>query len=198
MRKSMEMWNELTKKSSSDIKLAYEFTDLEVAGKPAVLMSMDVGAAAADENVPMVKPLMEAMFGADGKMRFYVIAADANTVVMAVAPEDRAAKAVEAVLAGETGLSQLAEVRATAALLNPEAPWTGFVSPPGCVAWFGRLMTTFMGQFGAPAITIPEYPVGPPIGYSMNLADGQFQGEMVVPVQALNDLAAYIKKVQGM
>lgn len=198
MRKSMEMWNDLTKKSSSDIKLAYEFTDVQVAGKPAVLMSMDVAAAAADENVPMVKPLMEAMFGADGKMRFYVIAADADTVVMAVAPEDRAAKAVEAVLAGETGLAQSAEVQATAGLLNPEAPWTGFVSPPGCVAWFGRLMTTFMGQFGAPAITIPEFPAGPPIGFSMNLADGQFQGEMVVPVQVLNDLAAYIKKVQGM
>jgi hypothetical protein len=198
MRKSMELWNELTKKSSSDIKLAYEFSELEVAGKPAMLMSMDIGAAAADENVPMVKPLMEAMFGADGKMRFYVIAADADTVVMAIAPEDRAAKAVEAVLAGETGLAQSADVQATAALMNPDAPWTGFVSPPGFAAWVSRLMTTVMAQFGAPAPAIPEYPASPPIGFSMNLADGQFQGEMVVPVQVLSDLAAFIKKAQGM
>jgi hypothetical protein len=40
-----------------------------VAGRAAVLMMVDVVAAAAAENFPTVRPMLQAQFGADGKWR---------------------------------------------------------------------------------------------------------------------------------
>jgi hypothetical protein len=198
MRRSIEMWNELTTESSSDIKLSYEISDERVADRPALLMSVDVAAAAADDNVPMVKPLMEAIFGADGVLRFYVVAADDDTVVMAIAPEPLATKAVVAALGGVERLDASPEVKTTASLLNPDAQWTWFVSPPGYAQWVGRFLANAMAPLGAGTFALPEYPAGAPMGFSAALNEEQFQAEMVMPAQSLRDLGAYIEKLKGL
>ncbi len=198
MRTSMEIWNEMVAKSTSLIKITYELSDVQVAGKPAVLMVADVLAAAGDENVPMVKPIFEAMVGEDGKLRQYVATVDADTVMWSVGTEVSAAKAIEFVRSGGAGLDQAEEVRTTTGLMNPDARWIAYISPPGCVAWFDRAMRGAMGQLGVPGFTIPEYPAGPPVGFSVNLGEGRLDGEMVVPKKTLEDLAAFIKKVQEM
>jgi hypothetical protein len=196
-KKSMTTWNELTADSSSDIKLSYEMSEVEIAGKKGLLVENDILAAAGDDDVPMVKPMMEAMFGSDGKMRFFLVPADADTVVMAIASEGDAAAAVEAASSEASGLADAEHVKTTQAMLNPAAPWTGYVSPQGCVIWGQRMLATMMAMVGGgPAVTIPEYPAGPPVGFSMNVTAGQLQGEAVVPAQTLKDLAAYIKKTQ--
>lgn len=192
-RKSMAAWNELTAQSKSDIKMVSEVTEVEVAGKHGLLVTTDIAGAAGDENVPMMKPMWDAMFGNEGKMRMYWIPADGQTVIMAVAGEEAIKKALQWVADGEQGMAASATIKTTEGLLNPAAPWTMYVSPQGCVLWFERIYKLMLAQFGAPAVTIPPYPDGPPFGFSMNLTGGQFQGEMVVPVQGLKDLAAYIK-----
>jgi hypothetical protein len=197
-RKSMELWNELVAASSSDIKLPYEITDVVISGKKGMLMSVDIAAAAADENVPMLRPMFQAAFGADGKMRMYTIAADPTTVVMGIGKEEQVAEAVKHAISGDGGLAQSSDVQTTATLLDPAAPWTGYVSPQGCVLWFKRIFLGLAGTVGMPAVTIPEYPVGPPLGFSTNLTAGQLHGEMVVPVKAMQDLAAYIKICEGL
>ena len=193
IKKSMELWNELTAESISDIKMAYEFVDVEIGGKKGLQMAVDVAAAAADDNVPMMRAMFESMFGGDGKMRIYTVAADAKTVVMGIAKEEQVAEAIKHATGGEAGLVQMADVKTTVGQLDPAAPWNGYVSPQGVVMWGKRVFMALMGTVGAPAITIPDYPAGPPVGFAVNLKDGQFQSEMVVPAQALKDLAAYIK-----
>jgi hypothetical protein len=197
-KKSTEQWNELIGVSTSDIKLSYAFADVEIAGKKGMEMSVDILAAAGDENVPAVKPMMEALFGADGKMHVYTIAADANTVVLAVGKKEQVAKAIEHLTSDDGGLSKSIEVQTTAALLDAKAPWAAYVSPQGCVVWFKRIFATFMGTFGGPTFTIPEYPAGPPLGFDLNLTAGQLQGEMVIPEKSMEDLAAYIKLCEGL
>ena len=197
-RKSMALWNELTEASTSDIKMDYEVQDFEYAGKKGLVTVVDIAAAAGDENVPMVKPMFQAMFGSDAKMRMYVVPADAETIVYAMAKEEDVGRAIEHVAGGSAGLGAAPAVKATADLLEASSPWTGFVSPHGAVLWFGRFLTNIAGPLGGAAVTIPEYPAGPPLGFSANLTAGQFQGEMVVPEQTLKDLAAYIKKCRGM
>jgi hypothetical protein len=195
-KKSMSLWNELTAASTSDIKMIYETQDVEVGGLKGVLVITDVAAAVGDEDVPMVEPMMEAMFGEDAKMRVYILAADENTIIMAVGPEASVAASAKRAAAGESGLAGAPTVQTTVALLDSSAPWTGFVSPQGCVTWFERAFTTFAGALGGPTITFPEYPAGPPIGFSMGLTEGQLRGEMIVPTQTLKDVAAYIKTCQ--
>ncbi len=197
-RKSMSLWNELTAASTSDIKMVYEIEDAEVGGLSGLLVLTDVAAAAGDDDVPMVKPMFEAMFGEDAKMRVYLLKADENTLIMGIGPEAGVAVLVERVIGGETGLAESGVLQTTADLLDPAAPWTGYVSPQGCVIWFERAVAAFTGTLGGPAITFPAYPAGPPLGFAMGLADGQLRGEMVVPVQALKDLAEYIKTTRGL
>ncbi len=198
-KKSMATWNELTAASTSDIKMKYEVSEVDVADKKGLLVENDILAAARDDSVPMVKPMIDAMFGNDGKLRFYLVPADADTVVMAISSEEAAAAAVESAGGDASGLAQSQHVRATESMLNPAAPWTGYVSPQGCVVWGQRLFATMFSMLGGgPAVTIPEYPAGPPVGFSMNVTHGQLQGEMVVPAQTLKDLAGYIKKTQGL
>jgi hypothetical protein len=196
-KKSMELWNELTEASTSDIKLKYEIEDGSVAGKPGLVIVTDIAAAAGDDNVPIVRPLFEAMFGPDAKMRYHWVAAERETVVMGLGPEGNVAKALEWNARGEQGLAQSPEVKLTTELLNAEAPWQAYFSPPGFAAWALRFVTA-LAPLGGGAPQFPEYPPGPPLGFSLNVASGQLDGEMVVPVKALKGLAIYIKKIQDL
>ena len=72
-----------------------------------------------------------------------------------------------------------------------------YLSPQGCVAWFSRFYGMLMGAIGGPAMAVPEYPAGPPVGFSVHISDGQLQSEAVFPVQMLKDVAGYIKTVTG-
>jgi hypothetical protein len=196
-RASMTIWNDLVDSSTSDVKLKYEIAEVDVAGKKALKMTNDVMAAAGDDNVPMLKPMFEKMFGNEGKLVMFWTPADDHTVVMSISSEAQAKAAVEWASASESGLANNAELKATTALLNPAAPWEFYISPQGCVAWFTRAYSMLLGTLGGPAVTVPEYPAGPPMGLSVLIAEGQLQGEVVFPVQMLKDIAGYVRKVQG-
>ena len=196
-RESTTLWNELMARSSGDINLQYEMSDVKVGGREAMLMVVDVAAAAGGPNAPEMEPIMEAMFGEEGKMRAYMVVADEHTVVSGLAPEDRIAAAVEQALSNEPGLAESPSVQSAVKLLDPQAPWRAVVSPQGCVEWFSRMWSLMIGQLGGGAPTIPEYPEAPPVAFSINFDGGQFLGEMVWPVETLEGLVTFIKKCQG-
>src|SRR5690606_25160673 len=86
-RKSLELQNELMESAETDLAMPYEIKDVDFDGKAAIEAVADVAAAGADPNVAMVEPMLKAMFGADGKMRMYAVAVDADTVLVGVAPK---------------------------------------------------------------------------------------------------------------
>jgi hypothetical protein len=195
--KAMEKWNGLVARTSSDIKLKYEMSDVEIADKKGVLTTVDVAAAAGDENVPMFQNMLEAMFGEDGKMQMYIVAADDKTVVMGMSNEEGVKAAIERAVGGESGLAKSSSVQTAIKLLDKQAAWQGVVSPKGCVAWFSRLFDKMLAQFGGGVtMDIPEYPDSPPVAFSLKLTDGHFSTELAWPVETLQGLAAYIKKSQ--
>lgn len=197
-RNSLEINNELMGRAESDLSMVYEIAELEIDGKPALEATADVAAAATDPNVPMVAPLMKAMFGPDGKMRLYVVAADDRTVLMGVAPKERVAEAATFAISGKSGLESRYSVTQTTALLDPKAPWTLLASPQGAVAWGARWVSLFYAQFGAGAPEFPSFPETPPVGFAVNIVDDQLHAEMVWPVETLKEIAVYIGKVQAM
>ena len=89
-------------------------------------------------------------------------------------------------------------MKTTAALLDQAAPWTGYFSPNGFVIWLKRIVAALAGTVGGVGSMIPDYPAGPPLGFSLNLTSDQLHGEMVVPVKSLENLADYIKSVEGL
>lgn len=194
VRESMELWNKLMARSTTDLHtMQYTFSDATIADKPALLMTMDVAEAVKDPNVAMMKEIMVAMFGPDGKLRTYVVAADDHTIVMGVAGEKQMAEVVTGALKTDDGLSQSATVQTTTALLDKDSTTRMYVSPKGCVQWAERLISVFVGKLGGPVPTIPDFPDGPPVGYSFHATAEHIGGEMVWPVDTLKGLADYIE-----
>lgn len=194
-REAITMWNDILADADPAFNMQYEISDVQVDGHDGMLMVLDVAKTAGDEAA-MMAPMMEAMFGEGGKMRMYMVAADDDTVVMGIGAEENVAEAIKRALEPSNEFLEVPTVQTTAKLLDPQAPWQGYLSPQGCVTWFTRMITKMMAQFGGGGPTIPEYPETPPVGFAMNIADGQLSGEMVVPVETLQGLADYIEKVQ--
>jgi hypothetical protein len=197
-RTAMEKWNEVIRRSNPEIKLTYEMSDLEIDGKPAMEMMVDVAAAVDDPNVAMMGPFMEALFGADGKMRYYLVAASDTKLLMGVASKERIAEFMKSTSGSDARLADSTSVAVTVKLLDGAAPWKALISPSGCVQWVTRIINKVMGQFGGAAPAIPDYPDSPPVGFSMNLAEGQFRGEMVWPVESLKALAEFVEACQSL
>jgi len=194
-KKSVATWNRLEAQSSSDIQLQWEIHDNKVAGAEACELLVDVAAAARDPNVPLFNWMLESMFGKDGKMRMLLVAVDEKTLIAGLADEEQMAKAIDQLKQREMGLQNSADVQTTHKLLNSEAAWKFYVSPQGCVTWFHRLMDELFGQIvQQPAMEIPEYEAGPPVGVSLHLHQSQADIDVVWPVQALEALADFIKK----
>jgi hypothetical protein len=64
------------------------------------------------------------------------------------------------------------------------------------VAWISRGVQTWAATFGGD-IKIPPFPATAPIGFSFNLASGQFHSEVVVTEETLNDIAEYVSQFPG-
>jgi hypothetical protein len=101
-------------------------------------------------------------------------------------------------LAGATGLIDAPDTQTTSALLEPAAQWTGYVSPPGYVALFSRFLSAVLAQLGGVGVTLPDYPAGPPFGWTVQMADGQLNVEVAAPARTLEDLAAFIKAASAL
>lgn len=193
IRKSFELWNDVTETSTSDIQIVYDISDVDIGTRRGLALVADVGAEAGDDRVPMLKPIWETVFGKGGKLQILVVPVDAKSVVMAIASETAMSRAVEQVAANEQGLLASPEVAATRALLDAKAPWKFLISPAGWVEWCQRGYELLLATIGAPALTIPAFPASPPIGVSVNLEGQALHSEVVLPESTLKGLAAYIK-----
>jgi hypothetical protein len=193
-RRSCELYNEVMESAQNDLSIPYELHERTIGGDRAVLAQADVASAAADPNVAGVDPLMRTIFGPDGKLSIYAIAADERTVAIGAAAEATLADAVQFALDGGSSLAGDAGVGATAALLDEKAPWVAFVSPEGLVAWIARAAQTLSAAFGG-EIKIPPFPPTPPVGLSINLSDGQLQSEIAMPRQTLQGIADYVSRL---
>jgi hypothetical protein len=194
---SIKKWNSLLKLTTSDIELEYELTDGKVGGREGLLTTINLGKAADDPNVPMTKFIIDSLLGEDGQLRIYLVPANGRTVVFGIDTAEDIAAGVESVAAGETRLSDSASVQQTLKLIDPSATWTGVMSPKGCVEWVLRVYNKLLAQLGPGAPELPEYPDTPPVGFGLSLSKDRITAELVWPVETLEGLAAYIKKLQG-
>ena len=51
---------------------------------------------------------------------------------------------------------------------------------------------------GGTHVKDPPFPQPAPLGFSLNFTEGQFQGELVLPVDLLKGIADYVSKLQAM
>jgi hypothetical protein len=195
-RKSMEVWNEIAAKAAEGRQFDYQMSDVTIAGKTGILITMDITAAMGAQAEPLAQQMMQKMFGEDGKMRAYLVQVDGTRVLMSYSAEPAVQKQIASLGEGAALLANDASVATTAELLPGDAPVVAYVSPQGCVAWFSRLMNVMMGAFGGGGPVIPEYPATPPVGISIGLEGRVIETDVVFPTEMLQGLSKYIEQVQ--
>ena len=192
-RRSMELWNDLLRRSTSPAKVVYELRDVQVAGRTALLAQGNVGAAADDPNVPFMQDFMEAMFGEGGFFRIYLVKLSPQQVWLAIGDSTQAEQRLALIAAEEPSLPASDVNRPAWDLLDGQAAWKGLVSPRGCVAWFRRLLTALLANAAVPLPPIPEFPDTPPLGLSGAVSGRVFRWEAMLPRPTLAAAAEFAR-----
>src|SRR5205085_11715862 len=129
-KQSIEKIDELLTEVREGSTKIYEIRDLEIDGKPALLLRMDAKALMAG-NAAAANPISEKLFGPEGKLDAYIAPADGKTVVMAYTSEAALKKALATYRSSKESPQLDPLIRETAVLLPEGAQWVGFLSPAG-------------------------------------------------------------------
>ncbi|MCH2115274.1 MAG: hypothetical protein MK171_10240 [Pirellulales bacterium] len=178
---------------STRTNMAYEIRATTIAGKQAIELSMNVAELMQDANVPMFNWMLESIFGKDGKLRYLLVATGDNTIAFGMGSEEKLALLLESQRERESGLTDSADVQQTMQLLPEESAWKLLISPQGCAQWANRFVNELMIYLSEQTVSIPEFPVSPPVGVSMHWRDSHIEGDIVCPGETLKALSEFIK-----
>jgi hypothetical protein len=145
-----------------------------------------VADAAALNEDPMIKKMMEVMYGADGKVRYAQTALDAKTIIAGFTTAQGLQDAIKDVK--KSSLKDDAEVARTLSLLPKDAQWVMLINPRGMTEMVGQVVDAV-----APgALAIPEIPNTPPVGIGAKISETGFILQISVPSQVLEALSRLI------
>ncbi|MBN1590598.1 MAG: hypothetical protein JW888_13875 [Pirellulales bacterium] len=169
---------------------------MEIAGHNGLKLTMDLSTMYDQPGMEQFAPLFKAMYGPDSKMDVYMAAADKTTVVFSYIDKDRAVEAVKAVTESKANMADNAAVAAMTKQLPADAQWVGFWSPRGTVALAQQMMKDFAPE--GSAMTLPEFPETPPVGFAMTVSATGVHKELLIPVEVLKNMPVYMMKLRMM
>jgi len=164
----------------------------EIDGHKGLELSMDLSPMFDKEELAKLVPVFKAMYGPEGKLTVYLAAADEKTVVFAYLDKNRAAQAAKAVTDPEASLAADPSVAAMMKRLPADAQWLGLWSPGGTVR-FAQSLIEGLAPEGA-AMTLPEFPETPPVGFAMKASATDVRKELLIPVEVLKNVMDYVKQ----
>jgi hypothetical protein len=186
-------------KTDSDEPL-FEMQEIQIGDLKAIELTTDLTAIAAANNANnAAKGIMEGffskMFGADGKLRAYYAAADANHVVTTY-NKDQLTRAIAHLRSGKPGLESDEAIGKTGKLLTAGSQWAVYVSPQGLLATIDSLLQGFLPP--GSNFRIPEFPASDPIGLAAKISGAALDAELVMPESVVAAIGRYVIQVQGL
>lgn len=163
----------------------------KVAGLPALEVTANLGG---ENQIELVKKMMEAYFGPGGKLFVTTVAVDKNTLLMRYTAAAGIKDALQAFGDGAHGLAENKDIAQTMKLLPQGSQWMFLVSPQGTVAMVSRVMAGFIPQAG---FRLPEFPATPPIGIGVKMSATELESRLVIPAGVLEGIGAYIQKYRA-
>jgi hypothetical protein len=190
----MRMWNKANRETKSDLQIVFDVEETKVGDRAATLYSLDMAALSGGVILPEIRQTMEKMFGPGGKLRFWIVPVDDNTVLLASATPDQITKALATLdrkLKVEWRGDQLSE---TSALLPAESDWRLFIDPHRYFNWSRREAGAIVGVpvIGGPLVR--EFPVSPPIGIAGGFRDGEIWLDAATPALTLKSADTFLTK----
>jgi len=196
-----EMFSTLKSSGKNDAdEPLFAMQEIQVGDIKAIELVTDLTAIAAANNANnAAKGIMEGffakMFGADGKLRAYYAAADANHVVTTY-NKDQLSRAIAHLRSGKPGLEADEAIGSTGKLLTAGSQWAAYVSPQGLLATIDSLLQSFLPP--GSNFCIPEFPASDPIGLGAKISGTGFDGELVMPESVVAAIGRYVILVQGL
>ncbi|MBN2474478.1 MAG: hypothetical protein JXB62_07710 [Pirellulales bacterium] len=194
-KETIEAMNRLVEGVERSILKGTKLTEIEVAGGPALQVSMEVPLAPGVEEMPGYDRMMQTFFGSGGKITAFLAAADDHTIVASYTNKRLLEQGIEVVQGTRPGLADGRRLAAAAAMLPSGAQWVGFWSPKGTVDFINRLIPALTPE-GAPEFRLPECPATPPIAIAAKTVPGGVRGYMVVPAAALEAVGKMIAELK--
>jgi hypothetical protein len=191
---SIDKMDELLTEVGDGSTRLYEVSDMQIEGKPAILIRMDAKAMMAGNPVA-ANPITEKLFGPEGKLDAYIAPADDKTVLMAYMSEAAIKKVIAAYRSSKANPVTDPLISETAALLPEGAQWVGFLSPAGMLEFVRKTMSTIVPQ--GRQITIPDFPESPPLGFAVKLSSTALDTDFVIPHSVLKATGNYVQKVRN-
>ncbi|HTM56188.1 MAG TPA: hypothetical protein VL175_19320 [Pirellulales bacterium] len=178
----------------------FAMEEIQIGDIKAIELMTDLTAIAAANNANnAAKGIMEGffakMFGADGKLRAYYAAADANHVVTTY-NKDQLSRAIAHLRSGKPGLEADDAIGNTGKLLTAGSQWAAYVSPQGLLATIDSLLQSFLPP--GSNFRIPEFPASDPIGLGAKISGTGLDGELVMPESVVAAIGRYVIQVQGL
>lgn len=185
----MRLWNNANRNAKGGSKLVFDVEETKIGDHVATQYSLDVaaldGAADGGIAVPEVRKAMERLFGAGGKLRAWVVAANDNTVLLAMATPEQVTAALKLLEKKQAIDWKTPEVAAPIALLAADADWRVLVDLHRYVDWQNRELAAMNDRpvvGGRPAV---EFSASPPVGIAGGIRDGELWCDLVVPTNTL-------------
>jgi hypothetical protein len=187
-------------KSKTTGEPIFEVSEVKVGDLEAIasVVNMTAISGVADADNPaagFMQSFFSKLFGADGKIRTFMAAADTGTVVSAYTKE-QLQRAVAHVRSGEKGLESDPQIAKTAALMAPGSQWVVYISPQGLLQWVGALLE---GIIPAEAeFKMPGFPATEPIGLAARVSATGLDAEIVLPESVVAGIGQFVIGIQAM
>ena len=195
--KAAENMSKLTRNAKQGMLKSMTGKRLEIAGKPALQqeLTMDLSSMAGPEAN---RAVMDELMGIGGKLLYYFVAADEQTVLMGMGVSQERMAAALGVVKMRKSLADDADVCVTAALLPANSQWVVYVSPRGYLQLIQRLMTATLKNSpaaGALMFSLPQFPKCPPVGFAVKASPTELHAEIAVPFSLVQATGEFVKDV---
>jgi hypothetical protein len=186
----MRLWNQMNREARRGTQLIFDVKDVPIRERDTKEYSIDIAAADGGPALPEIRQAMEKLFGPGGKLRFFIVPVDDQTVLLAAATPEQIASTLQALAVIQPNDWNRDPLGVTNRLLPREADWRAFFSPNGYTKWNARKMNAITGPvFGGPLIK--EFPASPPIGAAGGVNERELWADFAAPVQTIRALGAY-------
>jgi hypothetical protein len=190
----MRLWNKANRDAKGEMLFVFDVEEVKLGERIATQYSLNMAGLADGVILPEVRQSMEKLFGPGGKLRFWIVPADENTVLLASATPDQitsALKAFDRKQKFEWKGDQLSECNA---LLPAESDWRMFVNLHRYFDWIGREANAVVGVpvIGGPLVK--SFPTSPPIGIAGGIRDGEVWLDAVVLGPTIKSADIYLTR----
>ena len=193
--RSMEAMNEAMKSFPlpQGGNISYEVKQVKLAGKPAVVVTTDLGPG--DDGNPIEKQLKELYFGQGGKMSATIVPVDKNTVLMRYTGPDRTEEFLKGYQATGGGLAQDAQVAKTLAALPKGTQFVFLLDPAGTVQVANRAIGMFLPEGGG-GFRLPDFPAAPPLGFGVRSSGEGLELHFVLPAATQEGVGNFVEQLK--